>query len=277
MRHAVRGGHREVERRGVGDAGAVDVGGLPAGARGELFDLEPRARERAPRRCLRLRKSAMSRRRLLGSRRRRRPRRGDDEHLVPEVRDVSQDLAEVGQLLHGPVWGPWSIVRSGLRRMSVAAVARLVTIFNTVTRLWGYGHRRTDRGHMPEKVVIIGSGPAGWTAAIYAARANLQPLVFEGDATSEKNAVQGTLPLGQFEPYHGRKLPELARGRYPPVLEVASEDRRPYWVTADKPQPTHGINGPELMELMRQQAVQFRTRVETKDIVTLDANMPLSS
>src|SRR4051812_44900567 len=32
---------------------------------------------------------------------------------------------------------------------------------------------------MPEKLVIIGSGPAGWTAAIYAARANLDPLIYE--------------------------------------------------------------------------------------------------
>ena len=33
---------------------------------------------------------------------------------------------------------------------------------------------------MPEKVIIIGSGPAAWTSAIYAARANLNPLVFAG-------------------------------------------------------------------------------------------------
>src|SRR5262249_45831949 len=47
-------------------------------------------------------------------------------------------------------------------------------------------------------------------------------------------------------------------------------DRQPYWVVDNKPQPSHGINGPELMELMRQQAVNFGTRIITDDIVSVD-------
>ena len=125
---------------------------------------------------------------------------------------------------------------------------------------------------MPEKVVIIGSGPAGWTAAIYAARANLHPLVLEGDATNDKNAAQGTLPLGQLNlTTEVENFPSWPAGDTRKYLETAlPEEHRPYWVTAGKPQPTHGINGPELMELMRQQAKQFNTRIETKDVVKVD-------
>jgi len=124
---------------------------------------------------------------------------------------------------------------------------------------------------MPEKVVIIGSGPAGWAAAIYAARANLDPLVYEGAITAE-NQIKGTLPLGQLAlttevenypgfPYGNSR--EYLRSTLPP-------DRQPYWVQKNLPQPSHGINGPELMELMRQQAVNFQTRIITDDIVAVD-------
>ena len=124
---------------------------------------------------------------------------------------------------------------------------------------------------MAEKVVIIGSGPAGWTAAIYAARANLNPLVFEG-AVNDKNATQGTLPLGQLNlTTEVENYPGTPAGDTRAYLASALKgDRIPYWVTANKPQPSHGVNGPELMELMRQQAVNFGTRIITDDIVKVD-------
>jgi thioredoxin reductase (NADPH) len=123
-----------------------------------------------------------------------------------------------------------------------------------------------------ENVVIIGSGPAGWAAAIYTSRANLKPLVIEGDPLSEKNRVQGTIPLGQLalttevENYPGwpaGHTRELLKSALPP-------EHQPYWVIANKPQPNHGINGPELMELMRQQAKNFGTRIVSKDVVKVD-------
>jgi thioredoxin reductase (NADPH) len=114
---------------------------------------------------------------------------------------------------------------------------------------------------MPEKVVIIGSGPAGWTAAIYAARANLQPLVYEGI-----NALGQLALTTEVENYPG--LPAGDSRQY--LATALPSDRQPYWVQTKKPQPGHGINGPEMMELMRQQAVNFGTRVITDDVARVD-------
>jgi thioredoxin reductase (NADPH) len=95
---------------------------------------------------------------------------------------------------------------------------------------------------MSERIVIIGSGPAAWTCAIYAARANLSPLLYEG-AISEDNRLRGTLPLGQLN-----------------------------WTTEVENFPgfPKGVMGPDLMLAMRQQAVRFGTRVVTEDVVSVD-------
>jgi len=118
-----------------------------------------------------------------------------------------------------------------------------------------------------EHVVIIGSGPAGWSAAIYAARASLKPLVIEG-AVTEENRQKGTLPLGQLalttevENYPGFPVADL--GAY--LDNAIPHERRQYM--ADH--RGHGVSGPELMELMRQQAINFGTRIITDDVVDVD-------
>src|SRR5436309_6903933 len=93
-----------------------------------------------------------------------------------------------------------------------------------------------------EKLVIIGSGPAGWTAAIYAARANLDPVVYEG-AITEENRLRGTLPLGQ--------------------LNLTTE-------VENYPGFPQGIQGPELMVSMRAQAERYDTRIITADVLSVD-------
>src|SRR4029078_5058119 len=113
---------------------------------------------------------------------------------------------------------------------------------------------------MSEKVVIIGSGPAGWTAAIYAARANLKPIVFEGAKTQENN-IKGTLPLGQLnlttevENFPGWPAAEGAVLRSY-VQSALAEDRSGVLYDGLKEHVGKRTStGPELMELMRQQAV----------------------
>ncbi len=120
---------------------------------------------------------------------------------------------------------------------------------------------------MPEKVILIGSGPAAWTAAIYAARAALEPLVLEG-AVTEENRLAGTLPLGQLAlTTEVENYPGFPAGDLEHYLETSlPPDRRDML----PPHSKEGVTGPELMELMRQQAVNFGTRIVTEDIGDVD-------
>jgi thioredoxin reductase (NADPH) len=100
---------------------------------------------------------------------------------------------------------------------------------------------------MPEarKVVIIGSGPAGLTAAIYSARAQLEPLVIEGEPSSNSDQPGGQLML---------------------TTEV---ENYPGFVD--------GIMGPELMGVMRDQALRFGAELRTAKVSRLElASTPFS-
>ena len=144
---------------------------------------------------------------------------------------------------------------------------------------------------MTERITIIGSGPAGWTAAIYAARAELKPVVYEG-AFNEENRQKGMQPLGQLAlttevenfpgfpagniwPFFSSAIEE-SKMKYLSNAEVGAKKQiRPEFLPHLHPSSSgwavhRGVTGPELMELMRQQATNFGTRIVTDDIVDID-------
>jgi len=82
-------------------------------------------------------------------------------------------------------------------------------------------------------LVIVGSGPAGYTAAIYAARAQLNPLIYEGSVTAG-GALMNTTEVENFPGF------------------------------------AEGIMGPDLMDAMRKQALRFEAELITDDIVEMD-------
>jgi thioredoxin reductase (NADPH) len=124
-----------------------------------------------------------------------------------------------------------------------------------------------------EKTIIIGSGPAGWSAAIYAARANLQPLVYEGTAQPEM------IPLGQLAfTTEVENYPGFPAGNVRAFIASAVDRGRHYnlpptpvgYQHEKDALPHYAVQGVELMELMKQQALNFGTRVVGDDIESVD-------
>lgn len=123
---------------------------------------------------------------------------------------------------------------------------------------------------MTERVAIIGSGPAAWAAAIYTARANLEPLLFEGEFTQENNDI-GRPPLGQLMiTTEVENYPGLPAGDIKQYLTTAIDQQHQYLLPPRADGENSGIAGPEMMLLMKQQGLNCGTRTRGVDITSVD-------
>ena len=123
---------------------------------------------------------------------------------------------------------------------------------------------------MTERVVIIGSGPAAWAAAIYTARANLEPLLFEGEFTQENNDI-GRPPLGQLMiTTEVENYPGLPAGDVKQYLTTAIDQQHQYLLPPRADGENSGIAGPEMMLLMKQQGLNCGTRTRGVDVTSVD-------
>ncbi|MBS7336409.1 MAG: FAD-dependent oxidoreductase, partial [Thermoguttaceae bacterium] len=124
-----------------------------------------------------------------------------------------------------------------------------------------------------QNVAIIGSGPAGWTAAIYAARAALEPILFEGALTPE-NQDAGRLPMGQLATTtYVENYPGFPAGDLREYLKTTIAEERQYalpYDTFDDDASKRGVSGPALVELMRKQALDCGVRVVSEDVAKVD-------
>ena len=122
-----------------------------------------------------------------------------------------------------------------------------------------------------ENVVVVGSGPAGWSAAIYASRAGLRPLLFEGAVTAE-NQESGTLPMGQLAmTSEVENYPGFPKGDLTGYLTSALSSERLGMAPETYLEATaRCVYGATLVELMRSQAENFGARVVSEDVVSVD-------